>query len=110
MDASLVGKRVRMWWGGDDAWYTGRVAAFDAEIGGHTVKYDDGEEETYAMTNEKVRCAAGKRCYVSIPATRCALRNPLQQFQTPHVCSLKFWIQMEMLLLFIRRRAPVQLQ
>ena len=61
MDASLVGKRVRMWWGGDDAWYTGRVAAFDAEIGGHTVKYDDGEEETYAMTNEKVRCADGKR-------------------------------------------------
>ena len=61
LDASLVGKRVRMWWGGDDAWYTGRVAAFDAEIGGHTVKYDDGEEETYAMPNEKVRCTDGKR-------------------------------------------------
>ena len=43
-----------MWWGGDDAWYTGRVASYDAEIAGHTVKYDDGEEETYAMTNEKV--------------------------------------------------------
>ncbi len=54
LDATLVGKRVRMWWGGDDAWYTGEVIAFDADIGGHTVKYDDGEEETYAMNNEKV--------------------------------------------------------
>ena len=57
LDASLVGKPVQVWWGGDSAWYTGKVIDFDTEVGSHTVQYEDGDEDTYMFNNEKVRTA-----------------------------------------------------
>ena len=54
LDGSLVGETVQVWWGGDAAWFTGRVIEWDPDISGHTVKYEDGEEDTYRFTDEKV--------------------------------------------------------
>ena len=38
------GRRVRVWWDGDEAWYCGVVADFsEARDGEHLVRYDDGD-------------------------------------------------------------------
>ena len=42
--AALVGRRVRVYWEGDDKWYCGAVRAFDTVTQEHTIVYDDGEQ------------------------------------------------------------------
>ena len=37
-----VGKRIRVWWPGEDKWFGGEVASFDGRK--HGVRYDDGDE------------------------------------------------------------------
>lgn len=51
---SVVGKRIRVYWPLDRAWYEGRVNSFDKLSSKHLVRYDDGEEELLNLSVEKV--------------------------------------------------------
>ncbi|KAG9457908.1 hypothetical protein H6P81_002416 [Aristolochia fimbriata] len=50
----VVGKRVKVFWPQDDAWYEGYIKSFDKESGKHLVLYDDAEEEVLELVNEKI--------------------------------------------------------
>ena len=41
---ALVGRRVSVYWPGDDRMYYGEVLLYDACAGMHAIRYDDGEE------------------------------------------------------------------
>ncbi|OAY70755.1 DNA mismatch repair protein MSH6, partial [Ananas comosus] len=49
-----VGKRIRVFWPLDNAWYDGCVKSFDENSGKHLVQYDDGEEEAVELAKEKI--------------------------------------------------------
>ncbi|CAN6166912.1 unnamed protein product [Urochloa humidicola] len=49
----VVGRRLRVFWPLDDAWYEGRVEAYDASSRRHRVKYDDGDEEQVDLVKER---------------------------------------------------------
>lgn len=51
---SVIGKKVKVYWPLDKAWYAGCVKSYNATLGQHVVLYDDGEEEHVALGNEKV--------------------------------------------------------
>ncbi|CAM0951311.1 unnamed protein product [Alopecurus aequalis] len=53
-----VGRRLRVYWPLDKAWYEGRVDAYDAGSRRHRVMYDDGEEEEVDLGKEKFEWAA----------------------------------------------------
>jgi hypothetical protein len=38
--SELVGKRIEVFWGGDHAWYPGKITSYDGTL--HTIEYDDG--------------------------------------------------------------------
>ena len=45
----LVGRRVSIYWDGDERWYDGKIDQHDAaRAKPHHVQYDDGEEEWWA--------------------------------------------------------------
>ena len=48
-DRALVGRRVRVWWEDDSAWFVGTVRAFDAVTQRHTIVYDDGDQQQEAL-------------------------------------------------------------
>lgn len=50
----VVGRRVRVYWPLDKAWYEGCVKSFKKEDNKHSVLYDDGEEESLDLGKEKV--------------------------------------------------------
>ena len=53
---SLVGRRVKVWWPLDKAWYAGEVRRFDAETSRHVVYYfEDNEEESLDLSQEQVQ-------------------------------------------------------
>ncbi|XP_072995622.1 DNA mismatch repair protein MSH6 [Typha latifolia] len=52
--AEVVGKKIRVFWPLDEAWYDGRVKSFDKNSGKHVIQYDDGEEEAIQLKKEKV--------------------------------------------------------
>ncbi|XP_062194119.1 DNA mismatch repair protein MSH6-like isoform X2 [Phragmites australis] len=58
--AEVVGRRLRVYWPLDDAWYDGRVEAYDAGSCRHRVKYDDGDEEEVDLGKEKFEWATGE--------------------------------------------------
>ncbi|TVU09494.1 hypothetical protein EJB05_42970, partial [Eragrostis curvula] len=58
--AEAVGRRLRVYWPLDDAWYKGRVESYDAGSSRHRVKYDDGDEEEVDLGKEKFEWAAGE--------------------------------------------------
>jgi DNA mismatch repair protein MSH6 len=61
--AEVVGRRLRVYWPLDDAWYEGRVEAYDSASGKHCVKYDDGDEEQVDLGKERFEwVAAGEEC------------------------------------------------
>ena len=45
---ALVRRRVRVWWAGDGAWFTGIVRTFSSRRG-HCIEYDDGEVKYHAL-------------------------------------------------------------
>jgi hypothetical protein len=47
------GRRVRVYWPDDDAWFTGTVRRFDPRSGLHTVCYDDGDREQLMLAVER---------------------------------------------------------
>ena len=44
MRKGLVGRRIRIWWGGSRRWFSGTVKAFDPDMDEYCIRYDDGEE------------------------------------------------------------------
>ena len=65
---ALVGATVAVWWGGDDAWYTGTVAKYcSSDKGGknagrHWIKYLDGDKKWHLLDYPfyEVRAAAAR--------------------------------------------------
>lgn len=49
----MVGRRIRVFWPLDKAWYEGRVKSFDEVSGKHLVQYDDAVEESLNLGKEK---------------------------------------------------------
>ena len=47
---ALVGRRVAVQWSGGRV-YSGAVLAFHAHSGLHDVRYDDGEQRSYTLSN-----------------------------------------------------------
>ncbi|KAK3133294.1 hypothetical protein QOZ80_6AG0534770 [Eleusine coracana subsp. coracana] len=58
--ADAVGRRLRVYWPLDDAWYKGEVESYDSGSRKHRVKYDDGDEEEVDLAKEKFEWAAGE--------------------------------------------------
>ena len=68
--AEVVGRRLRVYWPLDDAWYEGRVDAYDAGSRKHRVKYDDGEEEQVDLGKERFEWAATGEESTPLPARK----------------------------------------
>eukprot|EP00271_Cylindrocystis_brebissonii_P003825 TRINITY_DN15069_c0_g1_i1.p1 TRINITY_DN15069_c0_g1~~TRINITY_DN15069_c0_g1_i1.p1 ORF type:complete len:1860 (-),score=488.09 TRINITY_DN15069_c0_g1_i1:1015-6594(-) len=50
---AMVGRRIRVWWPMDKAYYTGKITKYSSEKKLHHVAYDDGDTETLSLTKEK---------------------------------------------------------
>ncbi|KAJ0987201.1 hypothetical protein J5N97_005557 [Dioscorea zingiberensis] len=50
----VIGRRIRVFWPLDKAWYEGSVRSYDEVSGKHTVQYDDAEEEILDLGSEKI--------------------------------------------------------
>ena len=55
--AEVVGRRLKVWWPADEAWYAGGVASYDGER--HAIQYDDGDEEAVDLSREKFEFLEG---------------------------------------------------
>ena len=53
-EQDAVGRTVLVHWTLYDAWYRGRVARYDARLGQHLIKYDDGDEQHTKLWSEHV--------------------------------------------------------
>eukprot|EP00966_Prymnesium_polylepis_P206908 4792718-Prymnesium_polylepis.1 len=52
-DVEVGTTRIRLYWGGDKAWYAGRVVSYSEKMGKHKVKYDvDGEQKYHLLEEE----------------------------------------------------------
>lgn len=49
-----MGKRIRVYWPLDKAWYEGCVKSFEKEDNKHLIQYEDGEEESLDLGKEKI--------------------------------------------------------
>ncbi|KAL5206458.1 hypothetical protein ABZP36_034667 [Zizania latifolia] len=58
--AEVVGRRLRVYWPLDDAWYDGKVESYHEGSSRHLVRYDDGEEEEVDLAKERFEWAAGE--------------------------------------------------
>ncbi|CAL9753886.1 unnamed protein product [Musa acuminata subsp. burmannicoides] len=56
----VVGKRIKVFWPLDKAWYEGRVSSFDEMSGQHLICYVDGEEEALDLGKEKFEWIGGE--------------------------------------------------
>ena len=52
---SAVGWRIAVFWPGDMTFYSGEISSFDEETGRHDVSYDDTEEGTIKIGEDKVK-------------------------------------------------------
>jgi len=50
----VVGRRVKVYWPLDKAWYEGSVKSFDKSTSKHVVRYLDDEEESLILAQEKI--------------------------------------------------------
>ncbi|CAK8544398.1 unnamed protein product [Lathyrus sativus] len=50
----FIGKRIKVYWPLDNAWYEGVVKSFDSVTSKHRIRYDDDEEECIDLSNEKI--------------------------------------------------------
>ena len=55
-----VGRRLKVWWPKDSAWYAGTITAFNGRTK-HTILYDDGETEVLNLSKETTRFLPKKR-------------------------------------------------
>lgn len=54
------GKRVEVWWEGDNVYYRGTIFEYSKSTDKHTVYYDDGEKEKVSLATTPHRYAASK--------------------------------------------------
>lgn len=52
---NAIGWRLAVFWPGDAAFYSGEVTSFDEATGRHEVSYDDGEEGTVHLSEDKIK-------------------------------------------------------
>ncbi|GFY92873.1 homologue of trithorax [Actinidia rufa] len=45
----------QVYWPLDDDWYTGRVVGYNGETGRHQISYEDGDEESIVLSNERIK-------------------------------------------------------
>ena len=50
---TTVGRRVRLYWGGDHKWYAGRIVLVHPTSRQVFIKYDDHDERWHAMWEER---------------------------------------------------------
>ncbi len=43
--SELVGRRVKVFWSADNAWFQGSLSEFSGSSGKHLCEYDDGDQE-----------------------------------------------------------------
>lgn len=51
----VVGKRIKVYWADDEAWYAGTIVQFLPEESKHIIIYDDGDREVIQLASEKVK-------------------------------------------------------
>ena len=51
--SELVGRRVKVFWSADNAWFHGSLSEFSRSSGKHLCEYDDGDQEWLALSSEK---------------------------------------------------------
>ena len=51
--SELVGKRVRVFWSADNAWFQGSLSNFSSSSGKHLCEYDDGDQEWLDLASER---------------------------------------------------------
>ncbi|KAL3721146.1 hypothetical protein ACJRO7_005896 [Eucalyptus globulus] len=49
----LIGRRIKVWWPLDEMFYDGRIQSYDHLMKKHKVLYDDGDEETLNLVEER---------------------------------------------------------
>ncbi|KAG0462513.1 hypothetical protein HPP92_020989 [Vanilla planifolia] len=58
LSGEVVGKRIRVFWPLDNAWYEGLVRSFDEASCKHSILYDDDEEELLDLKKERIEWVA----------------------------------------------------
>ena len=51
--SELVGRRVKVFWSADNAWFQGSLSEFSGSSGKHLCEYDDGDQEWLELSNER---------------------------------------------------------
>ena len=51
----MIGRRLKVWWGGDEKYYAGFVRDFNSKSGKHKIVYDDKEVEWKDLSEEKIK-------------------------------------------------------
>ena len=61
LDASIIGRRCRIYWKDDEEWYEGEILDYNTfeGVGKHVVEYDDGEVEAVVLKREKFELLPG---------------------------------------------------
>lgn len=52
---SIIGKRIRVFWETDEAWYSGTVRDYTAAVDTHLVVYDDGDQRNETLGDPDLR-------------------------------------------------------
>ena len=68
--SEVVGKRLKVWWPADGAWYAGRVASLTAGGATHEVRYDDGDVEAVDLAVEKYEWLADEESPSAVASTQ----------------------------------------
>jgi DNA mismatch repair protein MSH6 len=55
--SEIVGRRCKVFWRDDKAWYKGMISRYDDSLSKHLVEYDDGDTEWLNLTAEKFELA-----------------------------------------------------
>ena len=50
-----IGRRLDVFWALDDCYYSGQVVSYKADSNTHVIQYDDGQQETLDLSEEKWR-------------------------------------------------------
>ena len=51
--AQVVGRRIALYWMGEEQWFEGEISDFNIDNGQHRVRYDDGDHMWYCLSREK---------------------------------------------------------
>ena len=73
----LERRRVRVWWEGDNAWYTGTITSFSSGRG-HCVKYDDGDVKYHSFNAGDETWEFTADMQAAVEASNAAKRQPTQ--------------------------------